>query len=159
MLLILFVCLFVCLFVVVVVVVVVVVNFSVSQQMPDTQTCISTSNKQGSYVSYVVPWHADSERLQTPTRSWVVVHLMFSLSVPSSNLSLVSQELAEVSENSTKSSAFVSLFFVSKRFFWHFVAVSSTGTLRQCIKTYVYTALVWLNNNFRNDMHGRLAAR
>ena len=68
-----------------------------------------------------IPWHACSSWLQIPTRSRAVVHLMCSRSVPSSNLSSSSQELTAVLETSTKSSAFVSLFFVSSKFRGHVV--------------------------------------
>jgi len=68
-----------------------------------------------------LPSHEYSSWLQIPTRSRDVVHLIFSLFVPSSNRSLLSQKLTAVSD---KSPPFVSRFFVSNRFSWHVVAVS-----------------------------------
>ena len=82
-----------------------------------------------------LPWHEYSLWLHIPTRSWAVVHLMFLLFVPSSNRSLLSQELTDVSEKSMKSSAFVNLFFVSDRFSRHFVTDSNNySTLRNCLQ-------------------------
>ena len=60
---------------------------------------------------------------------------MFSLSVPSLNRSPPSQELTAVSENSTKSSAFVSLIFVSNKFFRHLVTDNNKYiTLQNCAR-------------------------